>query len=118
RGGAFPSRAGLPVVNVPGCAPPGAAFVEALAGVGLHLAGLVPLELDGERRPRWLYGASTHPQPPRAAYLPPAAYAAEGRPAVGCPVPDQGWMRGIGGCPRARGAPPRPPPPPFPPPPP
>ena len=48
----FRSRAELPVINVPGCAPPGEAYVETLISVCLHLARLVPLELDEERRPR------------------------------------------------------------------
>jgi hydrogenase small subunit len=100
----FVSRAGLPVVNVPGCAPSGDAFVETLIYVCLHLGGYVPLELDEEHRPRWLYGEPAHPLPPRADYLRPEAYATAGRPTVGCPVPSQGWMRGIGGCALVGGA--------------
>ena len=136
----FRSRADLPVVNVPGCAPPGAAFVETLVSVFLHLAGFVPLELDEERRPRWLYQTVAHPFPPNAEYLPEElklerrilgehqddldkgdldriAQALEvemdelkvvverihQNPTVGCPVPDQGWMKGIGGCVRVGG---------------
>ena len=131
----FTSRAGLPVINVPGCAPPGDAFIETLGSVLLHLTGFVPLELDEERRPRWLYDRLVHPFPPRADHLPDeleleqrilrdhgdqleknqlpqiaraleveidelksAIARIEARPAVGCPVPDQGWMNGIGGC--------------------
>jgi len=100
----FRSRAALPVINLPGCAPPGEAFIEALISVCLHLAKLVPLELDEERRPRWLYNELTHPQPPRADYLPAQAYEPMQRPAVGCPVPRQGWMKGIGGCARVGGS--------------
>jgi hydrogenase small subunit len=94
----FRSRAGLPVVNVPGCAPPGEAFIETLVYVWLHLARLVPLDLDEERRPRWLYNEPAHPLPPRADYLPAEAYDVARRPTVGCPVPRQGWMKGVGGC--------------------
>lgn len=100
----FVSRAGLPVINVPGCAPSGQAFIEVLLYVFLHLAGLVPLELDDERRPRWLYSEQAYPLPPRADYLAADAYSIEGRPAVGCPVPSLGWMKGIGGCARVGGA--------------
>lgn len=100
----FVSRAGLPVVNVPGCAPPGDAFVETLLYVCLHLGGYVPLELDEAHRPRWLYRETANPLPPRADYLPPEAYTTAGRPSVGCPVPGRGWMRGIGGCVRVGGA--------------
>jgi hydrogenase small subunit len=99
----FRSRAGLPVINVPGCAPPGDAFVETLVYVWLHLARLVPLELDDERRPRWLYNEPAHPLPPRADYLPAQTYDLAPRPTVGCPVPRQGWMKGIGGCARVGG---------------
>lgn len=99
----FRSRAGLPVVNVPGCAPPGQAFIETLIDVCLHLAGLVPLELDEEGRPRWIYHEPAYPVPPRADYLHLEVYEVEGRTAVRCPVPEQGWMRGIGGCARVGG---------------
>jgi hydrogenase small subunit len=94
----FRSRANLPVINVPGCAPPGEAFVETLVYICLHLARQVPLDLDDEHRPRWLYHELAHPLPPRADYMPAQAYDVVGRPTVGCPVPRQGWMKGIGGC--------------------
>jgi hydrogenase small subunit len=100
----FTSRGGLPIINVPGCAPSGDAFVEVLVSVSLHLSRVTPLELDEERRPRWLYSRLTHPVPPRAGYVDAAVYAAEDRPAVGCPVPGQGWMKGIGGCAHVGGA--------------
>jgi hydrogenase small subunit len=99
----FRSRAGLPIINVPGCAPPGEAFVETLVSVCLHMARLVPLELDEEHRPRWLYSALAYPLPPRTDYLPAPAYDLTGRTSVGCPVPTQGWMSGIGGCARVGG---------------
>jgi hydrogenase small subunit len=71
----------------------------------LHLAGRVPLELDEEHRPRWLYAETTTPQPPRAAYLTlSAAAAADHRSSVACPVPSRGWMGGIGGCAHVGGA--------------
>jgi hydrogenase small subunit len=100
----FTTRAGLPVINVPGCAPSGEAFVEALVCTILHLAGLVPLELDDQSRPRWLYSQHAQPLPARAEYLSEDTYKPDGRPSVGCPVPNQGWMRGIGGCARVGGA--------------
>ena len=99
----FRSRADLPVINVPGCAPSGEAFVETLVYVCLHLARLVPLELDDECRPRWLYHEPTHPLPPHTDYLPAHAYDVAGLPVVGCPVPKQGWMKGLGGCARVGG---------------
>lgn len=103
-GADFESRAGLPVVNVPGCAPSGEAFLETLTYVFLHLAGHVPLELDAEHRPRWLYSDPATPVPPRSEHAPPGAYDPEGRPTVGCPVPRRGWAKGLGGCARVGGA--------------
>lgn len=100
----FLSRAGLPIINVPGCAPPGEAFIETVISICLHLAQMVPLELDEERRPRWLYSTLAHPLPPRTDYLPAQVYEVVDRPGVGCPVPVQGWMNRIGGCAHVGGA--------------
>ncbi len=86
----FKSQAGLPVVNVPGCAPSGDAFVEALSYVILHLDGLVPLDLDEQGRPRWLYAQST----PLGG---PDGEGGEGETAD-CPVPSRGWINHLGGC--------------------
>lgn len=102
-GADFRCASGLPVINVPGCAPQGDAFVELLLYVFLHLAGLIPLELDAENRPRWLYQPTAYPRPPHADFLPPSAYAPEGRTHIGCPVPTRGWMKQIGGCARVGG---------------
>lgn len=96
----FHSRAGLPVVNVPGCAPSGDAFLDALAYTILALQGVVPLELDEDHRPGWLYRDQAHPAPPRQAGIAPPSAG----PSVGCHVPGRGWMGGIGGCARVGGA--------------
>lgn len=100
----FTSRCGLPIVNVPGCAPSGDGFVETLRYVFLHLQGLTPLELDEEGRPRWLYREETYPTPPRADHADDDGDEPTDRPAVRCPVPVLGWMRGIGGCATVGGA--------------
>ncbi|MGI8550777.1 MAG: hydrogenase expression protein HypE [Dehalococcoidia bacterium] len=100
----FRSHVDLPAINVPGCAPSGEAFVESLVYLLLHLLNLVPLELDEENRPRWLYNRGAHPLPPRTSYLPLTAYDPAGRPEVGCPVPEMKWMNGIGGCVEVGGA--------------
>ncbi|QQS47386.1 MAG: hydrogenase expression protein HypE [Acidobacteriota bacterium] len=100
----FQSRGGLPVINIPGCAPTGEGFVETLIYVFLHLSKLVPIELDDERRPRWLYGHETYPLPPRVEYPPAAGFDLSNRPTVNCPVPVTGWLRGFGGCARIGGA--------------
>lgn len=96
----FRSRAGLPVVNIPGCAPSGDAFVEALSYVVLHLEGLVPLDLDDLGRPRWLYST---PTPLVSQRLPDGAGRASGVDAD-CPVPTRGWINRLGGCAALGGA--------------
>jgi hydrogenase small subunit len=95
---------GLPVINVPGCAPTGEGFIETLIYVFLHLARLVPLDLDEEHRPRWLYNHDTYPSPPRVEYLPAVGFDPSNRPAVKCPVPVTGWSRNYGGCVRVGGS--------------
>ncbi len=95
---------GLPVINVPGCAPTGESFIETLIYVLLHLAQLVPLDLDEERRPRWLYTHETYPLPPRVEYPPAAGFDISNRPVVKCPVPVTGWLRSFGGCARVGGS--------------
>jgi hydrogenase small subunit len=97
---------GLPVINVPGCAPTGEGFIETLIYVFLHLARLVPLDLDEERRPRWLYNHDTYTSPPRLEYSSVVAAAGvdlSNRLAVKCPVPVTGWSRNFGGCSRVGG---------------
>jgi len=102
-GHGFISRGGLPVINIPGCAPPGEAFIETLTYVFLHLQRLVPLDLDAERRPRWLYQHETYPLPPRVEFTPAIGFDLSNRPVVHCPVPATGWMRKLGGCARVGG---------------
>lgn len=93
-GRSFRSAAGVPVVNVPGCAPSGDAFIETLAYVFLHLAGLVPLDLDELGQPRWLYSSATPLQSQQLSWT--------GRRTPGdtamCPVPERGWINRVGGC--------------------
>lgn len=102
----FVSRSGLPIINIPGCAPSGETVIETLICLLLHLAGLVPLELDDEHRPRWLYHQMTPVMAPRVAWNPEEIAVGSSRPdvLVGCPVPHQGWMRGLGGCASVGGA--------------
>ena len=81
----FATRSGLPVVNVPGCAASGDAFIEALSYVFLHLDGLVPLDLDDQGRPRWLFAEST-------------PVGGDDQVMADCPVPARGWINHLGGC--------------------
>lgn len=100
----FRSQSGLPVVHLPGCAPAGEWMVETLHYIFLHLAHLVPLDLDETGRPRWLFNKETFPLPPRADYPPAVEFDAVRAQKVACPVPVQGWLRGLGGCTRVGGA--------------
>jgi hydrogenase small subunit len=94
-GEGFRSGNGLPVVNVPGCPPNGDSFVEVLSYVLLHLDELVPLDLDDQNRPRWLY---SHETPLRRARLPYVGRDPEEAVTACCPVPAQGWINHLGGC--------------------
>jgi len=100
-GPAFRSRVGLPVVTVPGCAPVGDGFIEALSSVVLHLQGLVPLDLDSAGRPRWLYASHTAVKRPNLPWLPVASEEALTAP---CSVPHRGWINRAGGCAAVGGA--------------
>lgn len=83
-GSDFRSRAGMPIVNVPGCAPSGEAFLETVVYTLLHWQGIVPLDVDELGRPRWLYTTKAYPLPPRMDEEPPklalAREIAEERP--------------------------------------
>ncbi len=100
----YRSQGELPIINVPGCAPTGQGFIETLIYVFLHLAQLVPLDLDEEGRPRWLYHHETYPLPPRVEYQPAVGLDLTNRPTVRCPVPLTGWLRSFGGCARVGGS--------------
>lgn len=100
----FRSRGDLPVVHLPGCAPAGEWMIETLLYVFLHLAHLVPLDLDQAGRPRWLFNKETYPLPARADYPPSVEFDTARHLKVACPVPTQGWVRGLGGCSRVGGS--------------
>lgn len=94
----FVSRTGLPVTNVPGCAPSGDAFIEVLSYILLHLDNIVPLDLDDFGRPRWLYSDPVPVEPVPGFGTGVTAVLAE------CPVPRRGWINRIGGCASIGGA--------------
>lgn len=93
-GSSFRSLGGLPIVSVPGCAPQGDAFIEALSYVFLHLGGKVPLDLDEFGRPRWLFDERT----------PVTIGAGRHTLVADCAVPARGWINRIGGCASVGGA--------------
>ena len=110
------SKAGLPIVNVPGCPVQPDNFMETLLYLLYQVAGLAPMiPLDDQLRPKWLFG--THgPRRLRPRRLLRAGHFADGvrlaqmhgeARLLGtgrqCNVGKRGWMAGIGGCPNVGG---------------
>ncbi|MBW3554609.1 MAG: hypothetical protein KY466_13930, partial [Gemmatimonadetes bacterium] len=74
----YRSAFGLPVVNVPGCAPVGDNFTETVAAILYFLQGFGPLpEFDELGRPAWLFGETVHRHCVRGAYYEEGTYAEE-----------------------------------------
>ncbi len=110
------SKAGLPIVNVPGCPVQPDNFMETLLYLLFQLAGRAPMiPLDDQLRPEWLFGQTVHDGCDRAASYEQADFADSYNspkclvklgcwgPVVNCNVPKRGWMAGIGGCPNVGG---------------
>ena len=116
-GWGYRSKAGLPVVNLPGCPTQPDNTTEALLYLVLHLGGMAPVpELDDQLRPTWLYGRTVHESCNRAAFYEHGDFATEygsdhrclvklgcKGPVVKCNVPVRGWQSGLGGCPNVGG---------------
>jgi hydrogenase small subunit len=110
------SKAGIPIVCVPGCPVQPDNFMEALLYL-LHMAvGRAPaIPLDEALRPTWLFGQTVHEGCDRGGYYEQAEFAEEygsrtcivklgcWGPVVQCNVGKRGWMSGIGGCPNVGG---------------
>ncbi len=65
----FRTKAGLPIVNVPGCPVQPDNFTETLLYLLFHAAGLAPvIPLDKQLRPTWLFGKTVHEGCDRAGY--------------------------------------------------
>ncbi len=110
------SKAGLPIVNVPGCPVQPDNFMETLLYLLYQVSGLAPMiPLDDQLRPTWLFGPTVHEGCDRAGYYEQGDFAQEygspkcivklgcWGPVVNCNVPKRGWMAGIGGCPNVGG---------------
>ena len=110
------SKAGLPIVNVPGCPVQPDNFMETVLYLLYQVAGLAPMiPLDDQLRPNWLFGKTVHEGCDRAGYYEQGDFANEygspkcivklgcWGPVVNCNVPKRGWMAGIGGCPNVGG---------------
>jgi hydrogenase small subunit len=110
------SKAGLPIINVPGCPVQPDNFMETLLYLLYQAAGLAPMiPLDDQLRPTWLFGKTVHEGCDRGSYYEQGDFAPEygsarclvklgcWGPVVNCNVTKRGWMRGIGGCPNVGG---------------
>ncbi len=110
------SKAGLPIINVPGCPVQPDNFTETLLYLLYQVAGLAPMiPLDDKLRPKWLFGFTVHEGCDRGGYYEQADFAHEygspeclvrlgcWGPVVNCNVTKRGWMAGIGGCPNVGG---------------
>ena len=110
------SKAGLPIINVPGCPVQPDNFMETVLYLLYQAAGLAPMiPLDDQLRPTWLFGQTVHEGCDRAGYYEQGDFATEygspkcivklgcWGPVVNCNVPKRGWMAGIGGCPNVGG---------------
>jgi hydrogenase small subunit len=110
------SKAGIPIVSVPGCPVQPDNFMEVVLHLLRQAAGTVPpIQLDDLKRPAWLFGNTVHEGCDRAGFYEQADFAAEygsstcivklgcWGPVVQCNVGKRGWMNGIGGCPNVGG---------------
>jgi hydrogenase small subunit len=110
------SKAGLPIVCVPGCPIHPDNLSETILYLLYQVAGQAPMiPLDEALRPTWLFGATVHEGCDRAGYYEQGEFAAEygspkclvklgcWGPVVKCNVPKRGWINGVGGCPNVGG---------------
>ncbi|MCU1281161.1 MAG: [NiFe]-hydrogenase apoprotein small subunit [bacterium] len=115
-GWTWKSKAGLPVVCVPGCPIQPDNLSETLLYLLNQVAGNAPMiPLDENLRPRWLFDLTVHEGCDRAGFYEQGQFTKEygtveclvkigcWGPVVKCNVPKRGWMAGIGGCPNVGG---------------
>lgn len=110
------TKAGIPIVNVPGCPVHPDNFMETVLYLLYQAIGLAPMiPLDDVGRPLWLFGSTVHEGCDRAGYYEQGDFAEEygspkcivklgcWGPVVNCNVPKRGWVNGVGGCPNVGG---------------
>jgi hydrogenase small subunit len=110
------SKAGIPVVCVPGCPVQPDNMMQTLLYLLYQAAGrAIPIPLDEGLRPTWLFGHTVHEGCDRGGYYEQAEFAEEyglpscivklgcWGPVVQCNVGKRGWINGIGGCPNVGG---------------
>jgi hydrogenase small subunit len=113
----YRSAFGLPVINVPGCAPVGDNFTETVAAILYFLQGFGPLpEFDDLGRPAWLFSETVHRHCVRGAYYEEGSFAEEfggpeclveigcWGPVVNCNITSRGAINHVGGCMNTGGA--------------
>ena len=112
----YRSAFGLPVINIPGCAPQGDNFTETVFAVLLFLQGLGPLPtFDELGRPAWLFRDTVHQGCSRAGFYEEGIFAEHygdaeclveigcWGPIVNCNIVQRGAINHMGGCMRAGG---------------
>ena len=112
----YRSALGLPVINVPGCAPIGDNFTETVAAILMFLQGIGPLpEFDELGRPAWLFTETVHRGCTRAGYYEEGVFAKDfgdkeclveigcWGPVVNCNIVSRGAQSHMGGCMAAGG---------------
>ena len=112
----YRSAFGLPVINIPGCAPQGDNFTETVFAVLLFLQGLGPLPtFDELGRPAWLFRDTVHQGCSRAGFYEEGVFAQHygdpeclveigcWGPIVNCNIVQRGAINHMGGCMRAGG---------------
>lgn len=110
------STLGLPVINVPGCAPQGDNFTETVAVILQYLNGIGPLpEFDELGRPQWQFSETVHRGCARAGFYEEGTFAEEfgdqeclvelgcWGPVVQCNINRRGAINHMGGCMHAGG---------------
>ena len=115
-GGDYRSALGLPVINIPGCAPIGDNFTETVFAILLFLQGLGPLpSFDELGRPAWLFRETVHQGCTRGGYYEEGTFATRygdpeclvelgcWGPVVNCNIVKRGALNSMGGCMKAGG---------------
>ena len=115
-GWTWKSKAGIPIVCVPGCPTQPDNLTETLLYLLYQAAGRSPMiPLDESLRPTWLFGATVHEGCDRGGYYEQGQFADEygssqcivklgcWGPVVQCNVGKRGWIGGVGGCPNVGG---------------
>lgn len=112
----YRSAFGLPVINVPGCAPVGDNFTDTVFAILLFLQGLGPLPaFDELGRPAWLFSNTVHQGCTRAGFYEEGTFAERygdaeclveigcWGPVVNCNIVQRGALNHMGGCMQAGG---------------